>query len=232
MQRQSAGPHAVRGRGRPKITEDTELARRIVQAAYGILCTRGYMGMNMGEVASTCGVSKKTVYRLFPSKTELFRAITDAHRDAMIDVRADLEDLPLVEALVKIFRMDLDPAADEHRRAFMRVILIEALPIPELHQIVHEHGRDRTFSLLAEWLERQRGRGRIADVDVHDLTKVVIDVAFGVILRDSPDGWPNSEDRVATLRRCFTLLVDGIGPCPKPVGAAAQREAVPCGSGA
>lgn len=212
MHRTSAEPTAVRGRGRPKVTEDRELEQRIVRTAYGLLCAQGYAGMNMSEVASSCGVSKKTVYRLFPSKLELFRAITDAHRDAMIDVRQDFDDLPLDEALLKIFRMDIDEGADKNRRSFMRVALIEAMQVPELHQIVHEHGRDRTFHLLAAWLKRQQARGRISGIDIHDLTKMIIDIAFGAILHPAPDGWPNVQDRASYLRRCLQALANGIGP--------------------
>lgn len=216
MQTESATPTAVRGRGRPKANQDAELERRIVQAAYAILCMQGYAGMNMNEVAARCGISKKTVYRLFPGKLELFRAITDAHRDAMIDVRQDLDDIPLVDALMKIFRMDVDQGTDEARRAFMRVVMIEALQVPELKRIVDEHGRDRTFCLLAEWLERQRALGRIAVSDVQGLTKMVIDIAFGAILHPAPEAWRHLADRAAYLRQCFCLLAAGIAP-PAPL---------------
>jgi len=222
MHAQSATPQAVRGRGRPKVNQDAELARRIVREAYALLCAQGYAGMNMNEVAARCGVSKKTVYRLFPSKLALFRAITDAHRDDMIDVRQNLDDMPLVDALVKIFRMDLDERTDEARRAFMRVVVLETLQSPELKQIVDEHGRDRTFSQLAEWLERQRALGRIAAPDVQGLTKMIIDIAFGAILHPAPQAWRHMSDRAAYLRQCFGVLAEGIAP-------ADSRRAAPSG---
>lgn len=215
MQMKLSEPGSARRRGRPKVTEDVELVTRIARTAYGILCARGYVGMNMDEVASSCGVSKKTLYRLFPSKLELFRVITDAHRDAMIDLSEDFDDLPLADALVKIFRMDIAASEDEDRCAFMRVVLIEAMQVPELHEIVHEHGRDRTFHLLAGWLERQRARGRIAAVDSHHLTKMIIDIAFGAILHPAPDGWLSSADRATYLQRCFEVLVAGVAPRPR-----------------
>ncbi|MFG1351367.1 TetR/AcrR family transcriptional regulator [Xanthobacter autotrophicus] len=223
MQTQSATPQAVRGRGRPKVHQDAELATRIVQAAYAILGAQGYAGMNMGEVAVRCGISKKTVYQLFPSKLALFRAITDVHRDAMIDLRQDLDDIPVADALMKIFRMDIDEKSDAARRSFMRVVMIESLQVPELKQIVDEHGRDRTFFHLAEWLDRQRTRGRIVVADVQGLTKMIIDIAFGAILHPAPEAW-QMNDRALYLRQCFGVLAAGITPPGASHAAAATRS--------
>lgn len=223
MQTQSVTPPAARGRGRPKVTPDDELRRRIVCEAYAILCAQGYAGLNMSEVATRCGMSKKTVYRLFPSKLELFRAITDVHRNAMIDLQQDLDDLPLADALVKIFRMDLDDKADEARRAFMRVVVIEALQVPELKRIVEEHGGDPTFSQLAEWLERQRAIGRIVASDVRGLAKMIIDIAFGAILHPAPQAWRHLGDRALYLRQCFELLAEGITPRSSLSAASTDR---------
>lgn len=210
METLSASPGSARGRGRPKVAPDEEVAQRVVGEAFAILCTKGYAGMNMNEVAARCGISKKTIYRLFPGKLSLFGAITDLHRGAMVDVRPELDDLPLVDALMKIFRMDLDERADEARRAFMRVALVESAQTPELKQILEAHGRDQAFSEVADWLERQRSRGRIMVDDAQVLTKLIIDVAFGAILHPGPEAWPGTRDRARYLRDCFELLARGI----------------------
>jgi AcrR family transcriptional regulator len=212
METLSASTRSARGRGRPKVAPDEEVAQRVVRAAFAILCAEGYAGMNMNEVAARCGISKKTIYRLFPGKLSLFRSITDLHRGAMVDVRPEFDDMPLIDALMIIFRMDLDERADEARRAFMRVAFVESAQTPELKQILEAHGRDQAFSELADWLERQRSRGRIMVDDAQVLTKLIIDVAFGAILHPGPEAWPGTHDRARYLRTCFELLVGGIAP--------------------
>jgi len=212
MEKESARLRTKRGRGRPKVAPDEAVARRIVQEAYAVLCTEGYARMNMGEVAARCCVSKKTLYRLFPSKLALFRAVTEAHRGAMISVTPDLDELPLVEALLRLFRMDLDEKTDEARRAFMRVVMMEAMQMPELRRVVEESGRDHSFELVAAWLERQRTLGQIEVDDIQDLTKTIIDIAFGAILHAAPAAWTRLADRGLYLRRAFALLARGIVP--------------------
>lgn len=212
METLSVSPRPTRGRGRPKVAPDEEVARRVVGEALAILCAEGYAGMNMNEIAARCGISKKTIYRLFPGKLSLFRSITELHRGAMVDVRPEFDDLPLVDALMKIFRMDLDEHADEARRAFMRVAMVEAIHAPELKQILEAHGRDQAFFALAGWLERQRSRGRIIVDDAQVLTKLIVDVAFGAILHPGPEAWTGTRDRARYLRECFEILAVGIAP--------------------
>ncbi len=218
MEKETAKPRTKRGRGRPKVATDEAVARRIVQEAYALLCAEGYAGMNMGEVAARCSVSKKTLYRLFPSKLALFRAITEAQRNALISVTEDLDDLPLVEALVRIFRMDLDEKSDAARCAYMRVVMMEAVQNPELRRIAEEFGRDLSFDRVATWLNRQRVRGRIEVENVQVLTKTIIDIAFGAILRPGPTAWTELNDRGRYLRKAFGLLTQGIAPAERSEG--------------
>ncbi len=66
---------ARRSRGRPQIRPDEETLALIVQAAREEFLARGYAGASMNAVAQRAGVSTKTLYRLAPSKAELFRNV-------------------------------------------------------------------------------------------------------------------------------------------------------------
>lgn len=189
---------------------DEDLRRRIVQEAFEVLCAQGYAGMNMNDVAARRGISKKTLYRLFPSKIALFGAIADAHRETMIDIPVDIDDLSFVEALAKVFRADTDEDTNRMRQAFLRIVLLEAKQFPELKQVLDERGRDLTFQLLCRWLEKQKRRQLVPSVDVPMLAKMLMDVAFGAFMHPAPADWPNFQDRARYLRECFSMLAEGI----------------------
>lgn len=210
MEDMSALPQTKRGRGRPKVMSDVDVRRRIVQEAFEVMCAQGYAGMNMNDVAARCGISKKTLYRLFPSKIALFAAITDAHRETMVDIPADVDDLSFVEALAKVFRADTDEETNRTRQAFVRIVLLETKQFPELKQVLDERGRDRTFQLLCRWLESQKSRRLTPSVDVPMLAKMLMDIAFGAFMHPAPADWPNFHDRASYLRKCFAMLAEGI----------------------
>jgi AcrR family transcriptional regulator len=53
---------------------DLELRERILQYACDVFLTRGFSKVTIDEIASNLGISKKTLYKFYPSKEELLRA--------------------------------------------------------------------------------------------------------------------------------------------------------------
>ena len=51
------------------------LRETLLEAAAGLLATRGYAGLRMADVAATAGVSRQTVYNEFGNKTALVQAV-------------------------------------------------------------------------------------------------------------------------------------------------------------
>ena len=69
---------AKRSRGRPSVRSDAETRHIIADAAQREFLANGYVGACVDDIAKSAGVSKKTLYRLIPTKADLFRAsITD-----------------------------------------------------------------------------------------------------------------------------------------------------------
>ena len=73
----------------------------------------------------------------------------------MLALPGDYDELPLDQALEKIFKIDIDPKADKERVALLRLVLMEALQFPELEDILRRHGGDRSREELANWLSEQ-----------------------------------------------------------------------------
>lgn len=203
-----------RGRGRPKVMTDAEQGRLILAAARGVYLERGFAGTTMEDVAAVCHVSKRTLYRLFSSKTDLFAAMVDAHAQTMLALPGVYDDLPLVDALEAIFRLDIDAEAERERLALLRLFMIDARQFPELGALLRERGGDRSMALLSGWLERQRQNGRIDIDDAAIGAKMLMDMIFGAIILKSgrePE-WPGGGDRRTYLRRCIRVFINGVRP--------------------
>src|SRR5262245_9474754 len=95
---------AKRPRGRPQVRPDEETRQLIIGAARDEFHARGYAGASMGRVAGRAGVSTRTMYRLIPTKTELFRGvISDRISRFSLEIdEAQLDTLEIEEALVRV----------------------------------------------------------------------------------------------------------------------------------
>ena len=86
----SSGDNRAGGRGgRPR---DTTVDQRILQATTSLLTQKGFRGLRVDDVARSAGVPKSTIYRRWPSLTDLAVAAVD---DALGDRETVISDDPL-----------------------------------------------------------------------------------------------------------------------------------------
>ena len=91
MSRPSEDNRAGGRGGRPR---DTTVDQRILQATTSLLTQKGFRGLRVDDVARSAGVPKSTIYRRWPSLTDLAVAAVD---DALGDRQAVISDDPLVD---------------------------------------------------------------------------------------------------------------------------------------
>lgn len=211
LRRRPAPPRHAGPVGRPKVRTDAEQMAIIVDAAMALFLDHGYAEMKMADVAARCAISKRTLYRLYPGKVDLFRALVEAHRGTMLHFPAGIEERPLDDALAEIFRIDLDDGDDARRRRFVTRAVDEARQIPELGDILHEYGGQRAKDQLAEWLTAWRANSADRLANPFAAASILMDMVFGaVLLRQlNPLYWPGSDDRRAYLRECIRCFVSG-----------------------
>jgi AcrR family transcriptional regulator len=89
-----------------EIVPDPDTRERIIAAAVGLIGRDGLRGMSMDELASTAGVSRASVYRLFPGKSALFDALIAENSpfDALEAVIARMAARPIEEVLPELAR--------------------------------------------------------------------------------------------------------------------------------
>ena len=172
---------AAAPRCRPGPSPMPEEARRhaLTEAAAAIFIRDGYAAASMDRVAAEAGMSKRTLYRLFPSKAALFEAtIHDsltptpfgpAHAQAA-DVRAALTGML--------------EAAGRHllawrRTGILRLVIAEQARTPELAETVHRVLVRRGATALQRVIAAEMERGRLKPGDPEAVGRMLYGMAFG-----------------------------------------------------
>ncbi|PTM39657.1 TetR/AcrR family transcriptional regulator [Bosea sp. 124] len=202
---------APRLRGRPKQRSDAEERQRITAVACDLFLDVGYGATTMDAVAARCGVSKKTLYRLFPAKTDLFGAMVADHRRTMLALPRPDDELPPAEALAAIFRLGIDEAENRERLAFIRLAMADADRFPEVGEAITLEGAEPARLLLAGWLARQQERGALRPFPPEAAARMLMDMVFSVLVKRFPgDALLTREDRFAHARQCIDIFLHGL----------------------
>ncbi|WP_018700357.1 TetR/AcrR family transcriptional regulator [Amorphus coralli] len=214
----------ARPRGRPKLRSDDEQRDAIIQAANDLFVAHGYDRTTMDDVAARCGISKRTLYRLFPSKSELFASLIRAHRSCLLALPGDYDDMPIDRALERILRADLAPSEERQRHAILRLVRVESAQHPELGDILVREGGDQMRSALAAWLAGRAADGSIRLEEPEVAAHILLDMVFGTMVIRGPDDplVPKGRDRAAHVRRCIAIFLHGVARDPISQGHPGQ----------
>lgn len=203
--------HLKRPPGRPKLASDEAQRAHILETAGGLLDEIGYRKVTMDIVAGRAGVSKRTLYRLFPSKTALFRDLILTHRRAMIALPGDYDDIPLQDALARIFYIELPADEDQKRFKLLRTLIRKSENEPEFRSFAFALGRDGSRELLRDWLVSQVKLGRLKLVNVDITSNILMDMMFGhiAITTAGDAGATRPVSREAYLRQAIAIFLNG-----------------------
>lgn len=165
----------------PRHQGPTNECPRIVAAARRHFLAQGFRRVTMDDLAAELGMSKKTLYACFPSKTALVEAVLLAKFRA---IEADVEgimtehaaDFPM--ALHRLFTA-LQRQTEEIQPPFLRDLQREA---PELFQVVETRRRGlirRTFGKL--FTEGRRAGMIRKDVPVNLVVEILLGATQAVV---------------------------------------------------
>jgi len=203
-----------RGRGRPKLVEENDRRNIIVAAAHQVFVEYGFAAATTERVAARAKVSKRGIYELFANKQELFAAVIREHRHLMLDLpRPEEEDIPLVDVLGKIFRLEIDEEGEREREAILNLIVRESAQFPELSDYLYDHGILRSREDLMEWLAVQARKGLVVIEDEAVCAGMLMDIAFGALLpRRRLKTAPDRAARRMHIRKRFEIFLRGVSP--------------------
>jgi AcrR family transcriptional regulator len=86
------------------VDPDPATRDRVLETALDLVGRHGLAALSMDELAATAGVSRATVYRLFPGKPALFREVVRAFSplEAVVETLSQLQDRPPDEVMPAI----------------------------------------------------------------------------------------------------------------------------------
>lgn len=158
-----AAPPAGTPRPGPRAAmPEAERRQRLCEAAAGVFLSDGYAAASMDEVARAAGMSKRTLYQVFPSKAALFEA-TIATTLAPIALDTDLEREPdLRRALTGILIAAANHLLAERQIGIFRLVIGERHCSPELAEATHRVLTSRGSSALERRLTAEAAAGRLS----------------------------------------------------------------------
>lgn len=150
-------------------------AQRIITAARREFFAHGFRSVTMDDLAEDLGMSKKTLYALFPAKSALLRAVL---LDKFRSVEADLDqvtapgstdDLAALHGLLACMQRH----TEEIQPPFVRDIRREA---PEVFKVIE----DRRREIIQRYFGKLFGQGRSAGIIRKDLpTRLMVEILVG-----------------------------------------------------
>jgi len=137
---------------------------RILATAGEVVAERGFGGLSLDEVANRSGVSRATVYRLYPGKAALFKEVAQAYLpiDEALQMMDSMADRPPAEVMATLARNLAQ--AGEVPIGVMRAVLFEVSGGTE----GNEEFLDQVYldvQVIIGYLERQMAAGRFRTVD-------------------------------------------------------------------
>ena len=181
--------------------------QRVLEVALRLLRTQTLADLSMDELASEAGISRANLYRLFPGKAALFRAILIAYSPfepvmAFFDRIGDRPPDQVIPELVLTAY-----------RTVARTLMLEATSMsPEFEQAFRDTGL-RAFARLAQYLAGQMTAGRLRRM--HPMLAaqslvgaVMLHVLLGPLLSQAMVGAPTGEDAVTQFAN---LWLRGMG---------------------
>jgi AcrR family transcriptional regulator len=203
-----------RPRGRPQVRPDDETLRVIVDAARDEFLSRGFGDVSMASVARRAGVSTKTMYRLVPTKADLFRKVVSARIGQFI-LELDIDALDALEpagALARILTVSASLSLSAEATAMYRLALTEIDRFPELATFFFESAIGPASQTLETWLRKQRDLG-VLEMDDPALVSgmlrgmIAMDPQRAALLGQRP--LPDAAEIAARARTCAELFLNG-----------------------
>lgn len=185
---------------------------RVLEAALGMLRTQSLANLSMDELATNAGVSRANLYRLFPGKAALFKAIVLAYSpfQPVMSVFERIGDRPPDEVIPELLHTAYRTMSG--RTGVVRTLLFEATSMtPETQQTFGETGL-RAFGTLATYLSVQMEAGRLRRVaPVIALQSLIGGVMFH-LLSDSLLGGRTGVDGEQAVNQLAETWLRGMQP--------------------
>lgn len=217
---------ARRPRGRPQVRADEATLSLIVEAAAQEFQANGYAATCIADVAGRAGVSTKTLYRLIPTKEDLFkRVVAERIGRFVLELDADATDCDDPAAVLERMLVAYATLTLEERTVAMnRLVLGECANFPEIAASFYQAAILRTSKAMESSLRRLCERGVITLDDPKEATGMLRGMMIMEPQRAAMLGQrnaPNANEIARRAQRCARLFLDGCA-IRRPIGRASS----------
>ncbi|EPF00319.1 transcriptional regulator [Rhizobium grahamii CCGE 502] len=127
----------------------------IIAAATTVFFEKGFSRTSMDDVIGIVGGSKRTLYKYFPSKDELFFAVAVRVSDRTVEELRVKHSGDLQETLTKFGMSYLRTVVSPEGLSLFRAVISEAPHLPKLGESFLRHATNRISQLLVDYFETQ-----------------------------------------------------------------------------
>jgi AcrR family transcriptional regulator len=196
---QPVEPQSLRGR---------ERYMRIIAAATELFLRDGYSETSIDRILEQSGGSKATLYSYFPTKDDLFRAVTDSvvENDKQPELSARDH---VLETLRAFAEQRLNVIFSPSHRALLRVVIAERQKFPDLARTYHETGPKKSRELMAGYLRDVHAEGKLVVTDPDEAAGIFIGMLIhewysrSLLLDAEPRPSDNASKRAAIVAKLF-----------------------------
>jgi len=164
--------------GRPRQLSDEQRRRQLIDAAEHVFLERGYHAATIAHIAERAGMSKKTIYQVFPGKAALFEALL-SDRLAVFTLPIEADDREPAAALESILLKVALFALSPKQIRLLRLLIAEASRSPEMARVFHRQGLGRGAGTLEKWFAAQAERGTLPIKDPVRAANMIFNLAIG-----------------------------------------------------
>jgi AcrR family transcriptional regulator len=203
-------------------TEDSG-RNRILQVAREMFIERGFSDVSMQQIADAAGLRKASIYHHFPSKADLFVAVTwmeidELHEQTEAAIAASDDLIPQLEAIARVWLTSIRGDRGRLVREFQEQVPVE-------QQLQLEERVDHFVTTIGGAFERAAAAGHLRDIDPKTAAGIFFDIVCGWIYRAYLDPALVPADPTTAIRSLTDVLLFGIaspsfahdhGPAPDP----------------
>lgn len=154
---------------------------RILHVARELFIDRGFSDVSMQQIAEAAGLRKASIYHHFPSKVDLFVAVTwleidELHAQTEAAIAATTDFMPQLQAIAGVWFASIRGDRGRLMREFQ-----EHVPAPEQYQF--EQRFEQFVNTITGAFEQAAARGQLRDIDPKTAASIFFDIVCGWVYR-------------------------------------------------
>lgn len=160
----------------------------IMAAARTVFMGEGFGAASVSAIATEAGVSTKTIYRFFDTKTDILVATIQSFLEVILPGfdRYEAHDAASLEtALGNLLRELSGYGLSEGGIAANRLAVTEVIRVPDMVAAYYREGHEKIIDGVARWLQKQADAGLLRLEDCRMAAAMLLSMIFADLTRDA-----------------------------------------------